>query len=315
MERSSLQSDILAKERDIQSLKQELSYISSSRDKEKDSATKELNEVYSNLKKEREEKERAQEELGVVLEQVSALSKAMEKMKGELEARVLELEECRERLESSNEDCSKLNSQVVSVRNQKQSLEFQLNEAKEKAVRLEEEVNEYTKELARERMNHEDMKTKAIEFSNTLDTLQQLLENVNKILKDTSAQYSQELAPLLAGDKELFGIEFSGFSFPLVSTLDSAEYLPNLLRWASAFRVFVDLMANTVKDVRNSYYMMSGNLEREKALSKKLNYELNEKAEENYHLKESLQMLNDNSNEANAKLREVKDELEKVVEE
>eukprot|EP00826_Nyctotherus_ovalis_P027930 TRINITY_DN2190_c0_g1_i3.p1 TRINITY_DN2190_c0_g1~~TRINITY_DN2190_c0_g1_i3.p1 ORF type:complete len:240 (+),score=72.58 TRINITY_DN2190_c0_g1_i3:152-871(+) len=239
----------------------------------------------------------------------------MEKMKAELEARAQELGECKERLENSNEDCSKLNSQVVSMRNQKQTLEYQLNETKERVVRMEEKVKEYAKELAKEKMNHEAAKTKAIEFSNTLDTLQQLLENVNTILKNTSTQYSRELAPLLTGDKELFGIEFSGFSFPLVCTLDSAEYLPNLLKWANAFRVFVDLMANAVKDIGNSYYAMSGNLGKEKALSSKLGYELNEKAEENYHLKESLQVLNEKISELNGKLREVKDELERVVEE
>jgi len=312
MERSLLQSDILAKERTIQSLKQELDHSSSSREKEKDGMIRELNEAYNNLKKSREENERLKEEISIALEQIGSLSKVMERVKGELEVRTQELEKYKERLENINEDYNKLNSQVVTLRNQKQELEHELHSTKERVKMMQNEIEENNKELRKEKVNYEEMKKKAKEFSNTIDTVQQVLNNINKILTDTSTQYSQQLAPLLINNKDIFGIEFTRFTFPKVTALDAAEHLENLLKWANAFRVFIDSMANTAKDIKNNVSFLNSNLSKERAVNDNLNNELNDRATEIYRLKDSLQLLNNKNNELHNKLIHMQDELSTV---
>ena len=239
----------------------------------------------------------------------------MERLKTEFDQKVRELFESNNRLINIKAESKRLNGINVDLEAQRRELQDELEKGKTKISMMNIQIENCNKELANEKADYEDIQNKAKEFSDTIDSLQKVIENVNGILSDISNKYTRGLLPILRNNSDIFGSNLTKFSFPEMRTLDPTECLENLLKWTGAFQDFIDLLIDSAENIRITIFQLNSNLDKEKNLNKELNDTMNTKINEISRIKRAQLELADENNAIQRRLNDTENKLAGILSE
>ena len=201
-----LESERSSQDQLLQSLHKELDIV----EKENEAKDKELNEVRELLRKASAEASKVKGEFEVVKENVNNRNESIEKLKTELNLKIIEMTECENKIKGMSMEQRRLREQIEHTDNQNKQLILELNtkdikieslhdqlmNSKNEARRLESEFKQMEDRLLLEEKTVADLRAKQVVFNRHIKNLEQ--DNL-----ELHNQLNKELVKLEAANTEL----------------------------------------------------------------------------------------------------------------